>query len=47
MKPFSDLPSARLKVPLGAAQKNVDAQILGTVGPAANGFGRRNILACL
>jgi hypothetical protein len=32
MKPLSDRPSARLKLAEGAAQKNVDAQILGTFG---------------
>ena len=32
MKPLSDRPSERLKVAEGAAQKNVDAQILGTFG---------------
>jgi len=32
MKPLNDRPSARLKVAEGAAQKNVDAQILGTFG---------------
>jgi hypothetical protein len=31
------------KVPQGAAQKNVAAQLFGTLGPAANGFGRQNI----